>query len=134
MGIHNIDHFQLVVSDIDRAVDFYGRLGLTAKAVTEATPSMPRRAYLKVGDGQEINLMTPEAVAAQRRTEVPGGGHFCLVWRGTETDLRAHLTTHGVSLRDRQPAPGQGSGALGRGTSLFVNDPDGNSVEIIIYP
>ena len=66
MAIDRIDHFQLVVSDVDKALDFYNRLGLTTKQMDPLPEGAPRRAYLKVGDGQEINVMTPEAVAAQR--------------------------------------------------------------------
>ena len=134
MAIDHIDHFQLVISNVDKAVDFYTRLGLTVASIAEPSATMPKRAYMKVGGGQEINLMTPEAVAAQHRTEDAGGGHFCLVWDGSEAELREHLAKNNVALRDRQPAPGQGTGAMGKGTSIFVNDPDGNSIEIIVYP
>lgn len=133
MGIRNIDHFQLVVSDIDRAVDFYGRLGLTTKEATTSGPQPRRRVYLKVGGSQEVNLMTPQDVAAQGRQEVPGGGHFCLVWEGTLDEILEHFSRHGLTPR-QQPQQGRGSGARGQGTSVFVNDPDSNSVEIIIYP
>jgi catechol 2,3-dioxygenase-like lactoylglutathione lyase family enzyme len=130
MGMQQIDHVELVVSDIDRALEFYRKLGLKTSEATFAG-SGRRRAFLDVGPSQQVNVMTPDDVGSLNRTALPGGGHLCLVWDGAADDFVERLTEEGLTPRR---GPGSGRGALGDGTSTFINDPDGNSIEIIVYP
>jgi len=130
MSMQQIDHFELVVTDVDRALDFYRKLGLETSEATFPS-SGRRRAFLDVGRSQQVNVMTPEDVKSLGRTALPGGGHLCLVWDGTAADFVERLSQHGLAPRR---GPGSGRGALGEGTSIFINDPDSNSIEIIVYP
>lgn len=132
MPITNIDHFELVVTDVDRAADFYRRLGVPVEEPGARNESGGRRrVYLRIGDDEQVNLVTPQDVQSLRRQASPGGGHFCVVWRGTMEELMADLSRNGVTPR-RDPSPGMAS--RGEGTHVFVDDPDGNSVEIFVYP
>jgi catechol 2,3-dioxygenase-like lactoylglutathione lyase family enzyme len=129
MSLQGIDHFELVVSDVERALDFYRRLGVETSKTTR-TPGRERW-FLDLGGSQQINVMTPQDVESLGRTSTAGGGHFCMVWKGTADEVVEKLSQQGLTPRR---GPGKGFGALGEGTSLFINDPDQNSVEIIVYP
>lgn len=76
-------------------------------------------------------MVTPDDVQRLRRSSNAGGGHLCMVWDGSGDQLMELLTKNGVVPRR---GPGRGWGALGEGISLFVDDPDSNSLEIIVYP
>ena len=53
--------------------------------------------------------------------------HFCLtVAPFDEASIRAHLATHGVTISDAGPR----YGAHGDGLSLYLQDPEGNTVEL----
>jgi catechol 2,3-dioxygenase-like lactoylglutathione lyase family enzyme len=130
MAVTGIDHFELVVSDIDRALEFYKSLGVETLQTT--LPGQDReRSFLNIGDSQQVNVVTPEDVGRLRRSSSAGGGHLCIVWKGSEDELMAGLTRNGVVPRR---GPGRGWGARGEGVSIFVDDPDSNSIEIIVYP
>ncbi len=130
MGTYNIDHFELVVSDLDRALDFYRSLGIeTADGIFAGNGR--RRAFLNIGPSEQINVVTPADVAALNRTGVAGGGHVAIAWKGSMDDVMTQLTRSGLTPR---MGPRPGTGALGKGTSVYVNDPDSNSIEIIVYP
>ncbi|MDZ4318924.1 MAG: VOC family protein [Phenylobacterium sp.] len=53
--------------------------------------------------------------------------HFCLQVRPfDEAAIRAHLAAHGVTI----DAEGERYGADGDGLSLYIRDPEGNSIEL----
>jgi catechol 2,3-dioxygenase-like lactoylglutathione lyase family enzyme len=53
--------------------------------------------------------------------------HFCLqVAPFDEAAIRAHLARHGVEV----PEAGRRYGALGEGPSLYIRDPEGNTIEL----
>jgi catechol 2,3-dioxygenase-like lactoylglutathione lyase family enzyme len=129
-SMNRIDHFELVVSDIDRALEFYRGLGV--ETLQTVPPGQNRtRSFLNIGDSQQVNVVTPGDCERLGRTMLPGGGHLCIVWDGAVDAVVEGLTSHGLTPRR---GPGRGWGALGEGISLFVNDPDSNSIEIIVYP
>ena|SRR5690349_24687501 len=127
MSLQSIDHFELVVSDVDRALEFYRKLG--AKTSSTMRGDGRTRWFLDIGQ-QQVNVMSPDDVRSLNREAKAGGGHFCMVWHGTPEDYVQRLADQGLTPRR---APGRGFGALGEGTSIFINDPDQNSVEILIY-
>ena len=130
MAIKNIDHFELVVSDIDKALDFYKKVGFEVKEV-KREGSDRRRAFLRIANSQEVNVLTPADVKGLRRDALAGGGHFCVVVDQSMEALTEALARNGIA--PRAPA-GPGEGARGNGDHLFVLDPDGNTVELMTYP
>lgn len=53
--------------------------------------------------------------------------HFCLrVEPWDEAALRTHLASHQVSAGETQPR----YGAQGEGPSIYIRDPDGNTIEL----
>ena len=127
MGIQSIDHFELVVKDVARTLEFYKGLGFQ---VGEAGQGR-RRSIIKIGETQQINIVSPEDVQALGRTASPGGSHVCMVWKGTVEEVVEHLAKCGVTPRR---GPVQASGSRGLGTSVYFYDPDDNSMEIMVYP
>jgi catechol 2,3-dioxygenase-like lactoylglutathione lyase family enzyme len=119
LRIKGLDHVVLRVADIDRAIDFYGRvLGCHVE----------RRLA-------EIGLVQLRAGAAMidlvPRTEDEDEGrnmdHFAVRIEAMDVPaLTAHLRRQGIDpgeVRRRY-------GAEGYGSSIYITDPDGNTVEL----
>lgn len=120
--ITRFDHIVLTVRDIEPAVAFYVRV-LKMEPVTFAGG---RRA-LRFGD-QKINLQT---LGQETRNHAGiGSGDVCFVTEMATDALLAHLAREGVGVVE---GPVEKSGALGPITSVYINDPDGNLLEIARY-
>lgn len=125
-SISGIDHVVLRVRDLARALEFYrGALGCTVEREQPALGLTQLRAGrslidLVTADGP-LGGRTPAAAGA------PNMEHFCLaIVPFDEEALRSHLAAHGI-------AAGEGAvryGAQGEGRSIYVEDPDGNRVEL----
>lgn len=121
-----LDHVGLVVSDMDRSLHFYCEaLGLELLRRSDREGGVTA-AVLKVGD-QEINMFCNAGSAPLAQD---GGAsvidHFCFeVERAPIGDVVAALNKAGVAVA---------KGPIERrdGTSLFVSDPDGCRVELIV--
>jgi catechol 2,3-dioxygenase-like lactoylglutathione lyase family enzyme len=122
MKIERIDHLNITVADIDRSIAFYKKvLGMEAETVGEG------RAALLFGQ-QKIHLDAaggPMAMSGDRR--IPA--HICFVTQTPESEIAAHLAECGVPIRMQGPR----AGAIGTIQSVYVDDPDGNSIEISYY-
>jgi catechol 2,3-dioxygenase-like lactoylglutathione lyase family enzyme len=122
-----LDHVGLTVTDMDRSLGFYcGVLGLELLRRSAKDAVGLASAVLKVGD-QEINMFSDPAFAPVRRDDNPGGiDHFCLeVESATIDDLVGALREAGVEIA-------KGPVQRRDGTSLFVSDPDGCRVELVV--
>lgn len=129
MQIRNIDHFELCVSDIDQALDFYRRVGFEVKDI-KREGSDRRRTFLRIADREEINIVTPSSASGPGRGVVAGAGHFAVAVGQTMDQVTEQLARNGITPRG---PVGPGEGAQGKGNRIFVTDPDGNSVELIAY-
>lgn len=126
--ILGIDHVVLRVADLERSKAFYcGALGASVERWQEPIGLM----QLRIGHAM-IDL-----VPLSGRLGAEGGGapgregrnmhHFCVrVEPFDEAALRAHLGAHGVAAGELA----RRYGAEGRGPSIYVTDPDGNTVEL----
>jgi catechol 2,3-dioxygenase-like lactoylglutathione lyase family enzyme len=119
LRVKGLDHVVLRVADMDRAIAFYEQvLGLHVERRLESIGLVQLRA------GTAMIDLVP-------RTEDEDDGrnmdHFAV--RIEEMDvpaLTAHLQRHGIDpgeVRRRY-------GAEGYGSSIYVTDPDGNTVEL----
>lgn len=122
--VAEIDHVVLRCRDIARALEFYTTvLGMTEERRIEQIGLIQLRAGASMLD----------LVPTERRDE-PGRNvdHFCL---GIETaDLAAlasHLRAAGVHVAGE---PAQRYGARGMGLSIYILDPEGNTVELKQMP
>jgi catechol 2,3-dioxygenase-like lactoylglutathione lyase family enzyme len=128
IAVSGFDHIVLRVRDKDRMLSFYtGVLGL---AVDRDRPELGLT-HVRAGP-QMIDLVTVDGPLGRMGGDGPGAqgrnlDHFCLQVRPfDEAAIRAHLAAHGVEIVDQ----GQRYGADGMGLSLYVRDPEGNTVEL----
>jgi catechol 2,3-dioxygenase-like lactoylglutathione lyase family enzyme len=122
MKIERIDHLNLTVADIDRSVDFYKRvLGMKAESMGEG------RAALYFGQ-QKIHLdVAGGTMAMSGEKRMPA--HICFITETPMSEVAAHLETCGVPIRTQGPR----AGAIGTIESVYIDDPDQNSIEISSY-
>ena len=126
--IKAIDHVVLRVADMDRAVRFYcDVLGCHEERRAEAIGLIQLRAGAAlidiVGVGSELGRLGGAGPGPEGRNM----DHFCLTIEPfDEAALRAHLADHGIAAG----AVKKRYGAEGQGPSLYITDPDGNTVEL----
>jgi catechol 2,3-dioxygenase-like lactoylglutathione lyase family enzyme len=122
MQIERIDHLNITVADIDRSIAFYRRvLGMKAEMIGEG------RAALLFGR-QKIHLDqagSPAAMGGDKRMPA----HLCFVTEAPFAEIKAHLAGCGVPIRMEGPR----AGATGPIQSVYIDDPDMNSIEIATY-
>ena len=123
-----LDHVVLRVADLRRALDFYvGVLGCTL----EKEQAGIGLTQLRVG-ASLIDLVTldgPLGRMGGRGPEREGRNmdHFAIaIAPFDEAAIRAHLERAGVAVGQI----GRRYGAEGEGPSIYVGDPDGNTVEL----
>jgi glyoxylase I family protein len=126
--IAGFDHIVLRVRDKPVMLGFYQDvLGLT---VDRDRPELGLT-HIRAGR-QMIDLVTLDGPLGKMGGAAPGAegrnlDHFALQVRPfDETAIRAHLATHGVAVVEEGPR----YGADGDGFSLYVRDPEGNTVEL----
>ena len=126
MRVIAFDHLVLNVADVERSLAFYtGPLGLEPVRVAEwraGTVSFPS---VRVSPTTIIDLV-----------QAPGGtpegsnvDHICLVVE--PLDWQQVIDSGVFTVLD---GPGERFGARGTAVSLYVEDPDGNTVELRWYP
>lgn len=128
INIREIDHVVLRVKDIDAMRRFYCDV-LGAKHV--AYRAEFGLSHLRVGSSM-IDLVTVDGPIGKRGGPAPGKDghnmdHLCLrVEPFDQEAIVAHLKRHGVALGDIKPR----FGAEGQGVSIYLTDPEGNTVEL----
>jgi catechol 2,3-dioxygenase-like lactoylglutathione lyase family enzyme len=126
--IDGFDHIVLRVRDKAAMLAFYEDvLGL---AVDRDRPELGLT-HVRAGR-QMIDLVTLDGPLGKLGGAAPGSegrnlDHFALQVRPfDEIAIRAHLAAHGVAVVEE----GRRYGADGTGFSLYVRDPEGNTVEL----
>ena len=122
IAVEGMDHVVLVVADVERSVAWYAdRLGLEPLRLDEWRRGEVFFPSLRVDDATIIDVLQGE----RSGTNVD---HVCLVI--AETDLQAVADSGRFEVLD---GPDKRWGARGDGLSLYVRDPDGNTVELRHY-
>ena len=133
MSIEAIDHWVLVVKDLEATFAFYRKLGLEA-GWQERPGGRGTRPIIRISETQKLNLYVVDRYEIESPTHAPGyamgSADFCLKWKGTVQEAQDFLKQAGISVLD---GPVARSGALGPGTSLYLRDPDNNLIELITY-
>ena len=121
INVRGIDHVVVRVVDLDAMIDFYcDVLG----ARLERLVSEFGLAQLRAGDAL-IDLLDAGDRAPDR--DAPNMDHVCLRVEPWDDDaIRTHLQSHGVELAET----GTRYGASGYGPSMYISDPEGNTVEL----
>jgi catechol 2,3-dioxygenase-like lactoylglutathione lyase family enzyme len=127
-SIHRIDHVVLRVSDLDRALRFYcGALGCAVEKRQDELGLIQLRAGRSLIDLVPVDGKLGRMGGAPPGREGRNLDHFCLRIEPFEpAALRAHLEAHGVTPSDIV----ERYGAEGDGPSMYVGDPEGNTVEL----
>jgi len=126
--IRDIDHIVLRVVDLDAMIRFYcDVLGCTVERRQEAIGLIQLRAGRSIVDLVPVDGELGRAGGAPPGREGRNLDHFCLrVDPFDEAAIRGHLAAHGV-----QAGPTEARyGAEGRGPSIYLQDPEGNTVEL----
>jgi catechol 2,3-dioxygenase-like lactoylglutathione lyase family enzyme len=124
LRVAELDHVVLRCRDVPRALEFYTRvLGLAEERRIERIGLIQLRAGASMID----------LVPTDRRNE-PGRNvdHFCLGVEAADlAEVARHLRGAGVPVMGE---PAMRYGARGMGLSLYVLDPEGNTVELKQLP
>ncbi len=127
--IAGIDHIVLRTTQLSAMMHFYcDVLGCSIERETSKELGLTQ---LRVGDSL-IDL-----VVVDSQLGALGGGaptltennldHFCLQLKPiSESEIKKHLLSHGISVEDFSKR----YGAQGFGPSLYIKDPEGNTVEL----
>ena len=122
LRVTGLDHVVLNVADVERSLAFYcEELGLAGERVEEWRRGEILFPSVRVDATTIIDLL-----AAVRTGE--NADHLCLVVE--PVDLEAIRASGRFEVVD---GPAVRFGARGDGTSLYVKDPDGNTVELRHY-
>ena len=126
--IREIDHLVLRVIDLDRMLRFYGDvLGCTVECRQDSIGLVQLRAGRSLIDLVPVDGQLGKAGGAPPAKEGRNLDHFCLrVEPFDEAAIGRQLESHGI-----QAAPtAMRNGAEGEGPSIYIQDPEGNVVEL----
>jgi catechol 2,3-dioxygenase-like lactoylglutathione lyase family enzyme len=128
ISIREIDHLVLRITDLDTMLGFYcGVLGCSIERRRDDIGLVQLRAGASMIDLVPVAGQLGRAGGAAPRTEGRNLDHFCLrVEPFDDAAIRRHLAAHGVSAGPTE----QRFGAEGNGPSIYVQDPEGNTVEL----
>lgn len=128
-SVLSLDHLVLTVASISGAASFYERaLGMTAERF-EGSDGTTRTA-LRFG-AQKINLhQEGREFRPHAARPLPGSADLCFLTDRPLEDWTSHLEALGVAVRE---GPVPRTGARGPMTSIYLDDPDGNLIEIARY-
>jgi catechol 2,3-dioxygenase-like lactoylglutathione lyase family enzyme len=128
--IDRIDHVVMNCRDVEATATWYER-ALGFKREAYRSPAEPgERISLKFGR-QKFNLRpTGSSGWATCRIDAPGSLDLCLITEGDLKPVIERLKGLGIAIT---VGPTPRTGALGRMTSIYCEDPDGNLVEIASY-
>jgi catechol 2,3-dioxygenase-like lactoylglutathione lyase family enzyme len=126
--IREIDHIVLRVVDAERMVRFYSEvLGCHVERRQDEIGLIQLRAGSSLVDLVPIDKKLGKMGGAAPGKEGRNVDHFCFrVEPFDEAAIRAHLTAHDVANGPSEPR----YGAEGEGPSIYLNDPEGNTVEL----
>ena len=147
MTVRGIDHAGITVASIATALGFYRDLlglrvtdegedgGPELDAIVGVSGVRIRYAELDLGAGQlleVIEYVAPEGTPLAQRPSDPGASHLAL--RVDDIDaLCSRLAAAGVTAAG-QPTTISAPGAWHGARCVYVEDPDGRTVELIQHP
>lgn len=128
--IDRIDHIVMNCRDVEATAAWYER-ALGFRRETYSSPAEAgERIALKFGQ-HKFNLRpTGNARWVTCRVDAPGSLDLCFITEGSLKPVIDRLESLAIPITTG-PAPR--TGALGRITSIYCEDPDGNLVEVATY-
>ena len=127
MKISGFDHLVLRVDDLDAALSFYTDvLGMEPLRVDEFRKGEVPFPSVRISADSLIDLVPKSRMPGSNNVD-----HFCLVVQDDLDELAASLEARGVVTTGES---GRRWGAHGYGESIYVQDPEGNTIELKRYP
>ena len=119
LRIKGLDHVVLRVADIDRAIQFYGEvLGCPVER------RLPEIGLVQLRAGAAMIDLVPKGEDEEMGANMD---HFAVRIEAMDVPaLTAHLKRHGIDAGEVR----RRYGAEGYGSSIYITDPDGNTVEL----
>ena len=114
MRLTGIHHSSIVVTDMERARQFYGDI-LGLKQIERPANFTTPVAWFEVGDEHVHLIPSPHPDTQSPR-------HFALHVDDARA-AREHLRSHGIEIQETVPIAGA--------DRFFIQDPDGNQIELI---
>lgn len=126
--LREIDHIVLRVVDLDKMIRFYvDVLGCSVERRQEAIGLIQLRAGSSLVDLVPVDGKLGRMGGAAPCREGRNVDHFCFRVEPFDPDaIYAHLAQHGVQAGDVS----QRYGAEGEGPSIYLDDPERNTVEL----
>ncbi len=123
LHFHGIDHVVLKIASIERAVHFYvDVLGLKLERIIDDFGIYQLRCGRHLIDLQVLPAGGELAAKDARAMD-----HLCLLIAGDFATIVPYLEQHAVAIVS---GPVEVYGASGFGTSIYVQDPDGHTLEL----
>ena len=126
--VQGIDHVVLRVVDVEGKIRFYQDvLGCAVERRKDDLGLIQLRAGRSLIDLVDVNGELGQKGGAAPGAEARNMDHFCLrIDPFDEAQIRAHLRAHGIEAGDLATR----YGAEGDGPSFYIQDPEGNTVEL----
>lgn len=126
--LKGLDHVVLRVRDVERALAFYvGVLGCREERRIDDLGLIQLRAGESLIDLVGTETPLGRAGGGEPAADGPNMDHFALALADFDTAaIRAHLEAHDISWTE----PATRYGAEGYGPSIYLRDPEGNTVEL----
>ncbi|MEV8565627.1 VOC family protein [Streptomyces sp. NPDC051322] len=129
MRVIGFDHLVLNVADVERSLAFYcGPLGLEPVRVDEWRAGKAPFPSVRMSPTAIIDLVQ-EPEGPGQLSPAANVDHFCLVVE--PLDWNQVIDAGELAVLD---GPGRRFGAQGTAESVYVQDPDGNTIELRWYP
>jgi catechol 2,3-dioxygenase-like lactoylglutathione lyase family enzyme len=127
--IRGLDHVVIRAANMEKMIEFY----CDVLVCTVERKSSPEIGLVQLRAGNSlIDLVSVDGKIGRRGGSAPGKegrnmDHFCvrLEWFD-EAAIRAHLSRFGIQGSDLETR----YGAEGNGPSIYIQDPEGNTVEL----
>jgi catechol 2,3-dioxygenase-like lactoylglutathione lyase family enzyme len=128
INIRLIDHVVVRAENLERMVDFYCEvLGCRVERGPGELGLVQLRAGSSLIDLVDVAGPLGRAGGAPPDRHAPNMDHFCVQVESWDADAIAlHLKEHGVEAGE----PVMRYGALGNGPSIYLKDPEGNTIEL----
>ncbi len=132
INVREIDHIVLRVLDLDAMLHFYcSVLGASVERRQDDIGLVQLRIGRALLDLVPVSGLLGAAGGAPPGREGRNLDHFCLLVEPfVETEIRATLAAHHIDAG----ATAWRYGAQGQGPSIYIQDPDGNTVELKAPP
>ena len=130
MSIVGLDHIAITVADVDATLDWYERvLGAQRLYYELWQQGVIPIALLQVGTSRLSVHAAATPAAPHARRPTPGSADICFRFAGTAAEAAAQVRAAGARVVEGPVARPAANGDPGM--SVYVEDPDGNLVELL---